>query len=110
MAETSTRNLPLGFIAEQKIKIQAELNTYVNREKISEAIKGSDEETGLESEYLDYVAQKQKIIVPKLEKVLELIKKGKYGICQICGGNIEMQRLLLVPSATECCNCIKSLK
>ncbi|MFA7050052.1 MAG: hypothetical protein WC164_03005 [Patescibacteria group bacterium] len=110
MAETSTRNLPLGFIAEQKIKIQSELNSYVNREKISEAIKGSDEETGLESEYLDYVAQKQKKMVPKLEKALELIKKGEYGICQICGKDIEMQRLLLIPSATECCNCIKSLK
>lgn len=110
MADTSTRNFPLGFIEEQRSKIQKELNSYVNRKEISEAIKGSDKETGLESEYLDYVAQKQRKMVPKLEKVLELIKKGEYGICQICGKDIEMQRLLLIPSATECCSCIKGLK
>ena len=103
------RKLPLGFIKEQEIKIQKELNSYLDRKEISQAVQVSDTETGLESQYLNYVTEKQRKIIPRLERVLNLIKNGQYGVCQRCGGDIEMQRLALVPSAIECCTCIKCL-
>lgn len=36
---------------------------------------------------------------------LDLIKKGKYGICQSCGEKIEIGRLKIFPTAVSCSTC-----
>jgi DnaK suppressor protein len=42
----------------------------------------------------------------KINKALEKIKKGKYGVCEKCGNKISEQRLKVVPEAEICKKCI----
>ena len=43
----------------------------------------------------------------KIEKVLGKIEEGNYGICDICGQEIEAERLAVRPEATLCVDCKK---
>lgn len=45
-----------------------------------------------------------------LQKALERVKTEKYGICRSCNYLIPEERLKLVPHATLCANCKKSLE
>lgn len=45
-----------------------------------------------------------------INKALESIKKGTYGICKYCQKPIEEQRLLIRPVSTSCVACKKKLK
>lgn len=47
----------------------------------------------------------KKILVPILEKILNKIIIGTYGICEHCGQDIEIVRLILVPAAEKCLKC-----
>ena len=38
----------------------------------------------------------------EVEIALEKIEKDEYGICEVCGQEIEEQRLLILPSAATC--------
>ena len=44
-----------------------------------------------------------------LKTALELIKKGRYGVCERCGKDIPQARLELVPEARYCIECKKAL-
>lgn len=45
-----------------------------------------------------------------IENALEKIKKGRFGICELCKNEIDAARLKAFPAATTCKNCIKSNK
>lgn len=40
-----------------------------------------------------------------IENALEQIRKGTYGVCEICDGKIPLARLQALPYATNCINC-----
>ncbi len=40
-----------------------------------------------------------------IDKALERIKEGTYGKCEKCGQDIDLARLKVMPSATECVKC-----
>jgi len=40
-----------------------------------------------------------------IERALVLIKKGTYGVCEICGERIPLARLNALPYATSCIEC-----
>ncbi|MEQ8208673.1 MAG: TraR/DksA family transcriptional regulator [Lacipirellulaceae bacterium] len=40
-----------------------------------------------------------------IENALEQIRKGTYGVCEVCGGKIPLARLQALPYATSCINC-----
>lgn len=40
-----------------------------------------------------------------IEKALESIRQGTYGLCEACGGKIPMARLNALPYATLCIEC-----
>lgn len=40
-----------------------------------------------------------------IEKALESIRQGTYGLCEVCGGKIPMARLNALPYATMCIEC-----
>jgi len=46
----------------------------------------------------------------KIKKALFRLKKGKYGICESCGGKIEDARLEAYPEATLCIKCARKAK
>jgi len=45
-----------------------------------------------------------------IEKSLERIKKGTYGICKYCGNPIAEKRLLARPTASSCISCKTELQ
>ena len=40
-----------------------------------------------------------------IEKALELMREGNYGVCEHCNNKIPMARLNALPYATSCINC-----
>ena len=40
-----------------------------------------------------------------IQKALNNIQNGTYGFCQVCGCQINPDRLLIIPTATCCVNC-----
>ncbi len=44
-----------------------------------------------------------------IEKALDLIEKGEYGICKYCGQQIDERRLEARPTSTSCIQCKKTL-
>lgn len=45
-----------------------------------------------------------------VEKALESMDKGTYGICSYCGKEIEIERLKARPESTSCVACKNALK
>lgn len=41
----------------------------------------------------------------QIEKALQLIEEGEYGICEECGDPISIERLRALPFATVCVDC-----
>ena len=46
----------------------------------------------------------------QIEEALEKIERGEYGICESCGGMIDIERLLVLPSAKFCLECKKKIE
>lgn len=44
-------------------------------------------------------------LLGEVEHALEKLKDGTYGVCDICGGPVEMARLEVLPQATLCLGC-----
>ena len=44
-----------------------------------------------------------------VNKALESIKSGKYGVCKYCGKEIDEKRLLARPASSSCIDCKKRL-
>lgn len=45
-------------------------------------------------------------MLKKINYSLERVKKGTYGICDNCGKNINMERLLALPVTIFCISCV----
>jgi len=45
-----------------------------------------------------------------IERALERIREGEYGLCDHCGGNIPLARLQALPYATSCIRCQRELE
>lgn len=41
----------------------------------------------------------------KINEAIERIDKGEYGICEVCGGDIDIKRLEARPVTTLCIDC-----
>ena len=48
---------------------------------------------------------RERKLLQKIEKSLQKIEDGSYGICEQCGGEIGERRLLARPVATLCIKC-----
>lgn len=44
----------------------------------------------------------QKKILVKIDSALERMDNGKYGVCEVCGKDIEESRLMAMPLAAMC--------
>ena len=44
-------------------------------------------------------------LLKKIDKALKKIEEGTYGICEICGAEIDEKRLMARPEATLCIDC-----
>ena len=92
--------LSKGYIKERKLIIESRIQRYLDPRRIAEEISAND--------VSQYTIYKQTEVLPVLIKVLRLIETSpkSYGVCSVCGKDIEMVRLNLVPGATRCLHCM----
>ncbi|MCX7945058.1 MAG: TraR/DksA C4-type zinc finger protein [Deltaproteobacteria bacterium] len=48
---------------------------------------------------------REQYLLNKIIKALKMIDEGTYGICESCGDNIDIKRLMARPVATLCIKC-----
>ncbi len=54
--------------------------------------------------------ERERKILEEIERALEKIENGTYGICERCGGPIEEKRLEAKPYARYCISCRRKLE
>jgi len=65
---------------------------------------GSD---AAERETMLGLASAQQKMIEKIDRALERIEQGTYGICELCGCQIEPERLDALPEANICMKCMR---
>ncbi|SIS67170.1 transcriptional regulator, TraR/DksA family [Roseivivax lentus] len=84
--------------------------TQIDRE-LDRVLDRDMEDQAIQTEHRD-VAEKLGAVglreIRAIDAALERIKAGEYGICRVCGGDISPERLLAVPTTTECRDCAQS--
>jgi RNA polymerase-binding transcription factor DksA len=100
MEKRFRKDLSSEFIAERKAIIQEHISRYFNRKRI-------EEEFSSGGDVSPYTLYKQVNVVPQLKKALKAIESGTYGVCIVCGGDIEIERLKKVAGALDCMKCMK---
>ncbi len=99
---------------EEKLFLEKEFleKEIKNLEKIPSFGEGkfSDEkEVDEAEEYFTYLALKEEMKkrLREVEKALDKIKKGNFGICEKCNKKIEVEKLLANPATKFCKECAK---
>jgi RNA polymerase-binding transcription factor DksA/very-short-patch-repair endonuclease len=97
--------LPAPFLEEQRQSLAFELTRLERQvrtlnEELTD-IKGQPDK-GYAGDVIEH-ALGQRLL--QVRAALEAIETGRYGICTRCGGEIEIERLEAVPSASVCRNC-----
>lgn len=114
--ETIKKNLE-----EEKKRLETDLGGFTKKDA---AIKGNyqsefpafgddeDENAAEVAEYGDRLSLEHamEIQLRDVNKALENMASGKYGVCKHCGQPIEEQRLLVRPTSGSCVECKKKLK
>ena len=54
---------------------------------------------------LGQVAERERSELADIERALEKLDAGGFGVCEVCGGSIGRQRLMAVPEARVCLAC-----
>ena len=53
---------------------------------------------------------KLEVRLASIKRAILRLEKGKYGICQSCGGEIDTARLKALPYAEQCIDCQRKLE
>lgn len=80
-----------------KEHLQTEINNYADPSDRA----SQEEEFSLELRTRD----RERKLIKKINKTLELIERGDYGYCEACGVEIGIRRLEARPTATLCIDC-----
>jgi len=56
-------------------------------------------------EYTLRVSNRESILIKKIKQSLVDIENGEYGICEMCGREIALRRLMARPVARHCIEC-----
>jgi len=86
------------------------LNSLAQRAGLLEEIWPEDETERayerLEEELVARLSHTDQAEIMRIDAALKRIEEGTYGICHRCGENIAALRLLAVPTAALCLNCM----
>lgn len=100
-------------LIERKDKIIEEARKSLGNESIIEASHGDDIDianykidTILDSRLRD----RERKLVKKINKAIEKIENGTYGICEKCGIDINIERLEIRPVTEYCIKCKEMLE
>ncbi|HMB17318.1 MAG TPA: TraR/DksA C4-type zinc finger protein [Candidatus Paceibacterota bacterium] len=94
----------------EKKQIQEELKNLKEGLDFGDDVDSGDEETDESEEFANYIDVKMSLeeSLDDINKALEKIKEGTYGICEECEKEIEEKVLEASPSSRLCKNCKKS--
>lgn len=105
-------------LLEIKKEIKENLESFANKGKIKgdykarfpEYGRGRDEEAQERSIYESRlpVEHKLEIDLIRVNKAVQKIKEGRYGVCESCGEEIKEERLMVYPEAEVCVKCVKN--
>ena len=82
---------------------EARNNNSVNAIYSSHMADASTDQEEMEKSY--YWMDRENKFLQYLNRSLEMIKKGTFGICTTCGERISKERLEEVPHTSSCFNC-----
>lgn len=57
---------------------------------------------------LDQLDKVERLELAKIDAALDRIRRGEFGECLSCGGEIEEKRLKAMPTATQCIECART--
>ncbi|MBF0345147.1 MAG: RNA polymerase-binding protein DksA [Nitrospirae bacterium] len=66
---------------------------------------GDQASAEIDRNYVFRLRGREQKLLKKIEKALEKIEKGTYGLCESCGTEIEFKRLNARPVTTLCIDC-----
>lgn len=91
----------------EKIKIEKELEKLKEGLNFGDDVDNFEEETDEAEERGTYLGIKktQDARLEQINRALQKIRNGKYGICEKCGGPIEKKILDIDPESLYCKNC-----
>ena len=99
-----TRDLVSHELEESKMKANEVLNNNsVNAIYSSHMADASSDQQEMEKNY--YMMDRENSYLQYLNRALNMIIEGTFGICSKCGSLIDKERLLEVPHTTSCFNC-----
>lgn len=86
-------------IENKRFEEEKEVESYSEEYDLANSLLENNLRENLEEN--DYKMLKQ------IEKALARIEDGTYNICEVCGNEIEIERLEMIPYATKCSKCAK---
>ena len=104
------------FIEEEQKKLILQIETLKTEDPFADPDHASDnaavdtdvwEQVGHDTVEAEIKDAKKRL--EDLKTALELMKKGRYGVCERCNKDIPQARLELVPEARYCIECKKAL-
>jgi len=100
-----------GRLLSERSKIEKEMAKLKEGLDFGDDVDNFEEETDEAEERGTYLGIKrtQDTRLEQINKALEKIKRGKYGICEKCGGPIEKRILDVDPESFYCKNCKRGL-
>ena len=109
-----------NLLLEEKKRLEDELNLFASKnpktkdDYNADFPEYGDEEDENAREIADYTANKPleetlEKMLRDVDKTLEVIGKGDYGVCKYCDKPIDEKRLLARPTSSACVSCKKTL-
>lgn len=118
--EQSEINKLKEILQKQKEKVEQELAQFTEKDPVLKGdydtrfpdfgtIQSSDENASEVAAYesalpIEYALE---LRLASINKALEKIEKGTYGICENCNEKIDLRRLEIMPEANACLKCQK---
>ncbi len=106
------------LLVQEKLRIQQELDELGSKDpnkpdaEYPESGSNSDEDNAAEiTEYADMISVEARLEseLKDVNKALESMDKGTYGICKYCDKEIDEKRLEARPASSSCIPCKKTL-
>ena len=98
------RNKVMGELEESRKRAdEARNNNSVNAIYSSHMADASTDQEEMEKSY--YLMDRENKFIQYLNRALEMIGEGTFGICETCGELINKERLEEVPHTTQCFSC-----
>ena len=89
----------LSTLKERLGKVKKDRQKTYQKDFAEQAIERQNDEV------LDEIAHETTLSIQQLERALQRIEDGSYGICEQCGDQISDARLAAIPEANLCINC-----